>query len=145
MGHAPLAAKFGYSCVFHRNYSKLFEIEIMRRIFFIDTYRLARLSPKNTGLEQDVFLYSHGYRQGSRAYVLVRKRLGYLKVYLDKASRAEPEGIRPWIEANMGVLLRHWSGKIDDSEALLILCRRGKKDVQQGFFQATRCDRINVK
>ncbi len=44
------------------------------RIFFIDTYRLARLSPTNTGLEQDVFLYSHGYGQGSRAYVLVRKR-----------------------------------------------------------------------
>ena len=99
------------------------------RIFFIDTYRLARLSPKNTGLKQDVFLYSLGSRQGSRAYVLVKKRLGYLKVYLDKPSRAEPEGIRPWIEANMDMLLRHWSGKIDDSEALLILCRRGKQNV----------------
>ena len=99
------------------------------RIFFIDTYRLAHLSPKNTGLEQDVFLYSLGSRKGSRAYILVKKRLGYLKVYLDKPSRAEPEGIRPWIEANMDVLLRHWSGKIDDSEALLILCRRGKQNV----------------
>ena len=45
----------------------------------------------------------------------------------------------------MDVLLRHWSGKIDDSEALLILCRRGKQNVQQGFFQAIRCDRMNVK
>ena len=99
------------------------------RIFFIDTYRLARLSPKNTGLGYDVFLNSTGYGKGSRAYVLVRKSFGYLKVYLDKPSRAEPGGIRPWIETNMDVLLRHWSGKIDDSEALLILCRRGKQNV----------------
>ncbi len=102
---------------------------MFNRIFFIDTYMLARLSPKNTGLMQDVFLYSLGSRKDARAYILLRKRFGYLKVYLDRPSRAEPEGIRSWIEANMDILLAHWSGKIDDSEALVILSKRGRENV----------------
>lgn len=101
---------------------------MFNRIFFIDTFTLARLTPKETGLNCDIFLDSLGCeRQNSkRPYFLLQKKIGWKKIYTNKTSKVLPHELRMWCENNKDVIERHWNKELKDVEALTILATNDK-------------------
>lgn len=99
-------------------------------IFFIDTFTLARLTPKETGLNCDIFLDSLGCerRNSKRPYILLQKKLGWKKIYTHNTSKALPYELRMWCENNKDVIERHYNKELNDVEALTILAANDKQE-----------------
>lgn len=75
---------------------------MFNRVFLIDTFPLARLTPKSTGVSCNIWLDSLGCerRCSKQPYILIRRRFGWEKIYLNKISKANSHELQTWVEIN---------------------------------------------
>lgn len=101
---------------------------MFNRILFIDTFTLARLTAKDTGLDCDIWLDSLGCerRHSKHPYVLIQHKIGWKKIYTHMTSKVLPHELRLWCENNKDVIERHWNKELSDVETLNILATNDK-------------------
>ena len=90
---------------------------------FIDSFTYVRLTPKDTGLNCDIWLDSLGSkrRYNKRPYILIPHKIGWKKVYIHKISKRISNEIHLWCEINKDVIECHWNNELSDAKTLTIL------------------------
>lgn len=82
----------------------------------VDTYTLACVSKKESGLKKDIWLVGV-HKSNVEPYVLIRNKR-WKKVYLFRSRNRVSDDLSTWISENIVLLIRHWEGQLTDREVL---------------------------